>query len=103
LYEATLEGPIMFAIMAFFFWKTDARYQPGKLFGIAALTYGAARFGVEFFREADAQLMEFAQRTGLHMGQWLTIPMLLIGLWLVATAKGRRVRVEPIAGTQSVS
>ncbi|MFT3964709.1 MAG: prolipoprotein diacylglyceryl transferase [Sphingobium sp.] len=103
LYEAVLEGPVMFAILAFFFWKTDARYQPGKLFGIAALSYGAARFGVEFFREADAQLMEFAQRTGLHMGQWLTLPMLAIGLWLVLTAKGRRVRVEPIAGTRSVS
>ncbi|MET0365757.1 MAG: prolipoprotein diacylglyceryl transferase [Sphingobium sp.] len=103
LYEAALEGPLMFAILAFFFWKTEARYQPGKLFGIAALTYGAARFGVEYFREADAQLMEFAERTGLHMGQWLTIPMLLIGLWLVMTAKRRRVRVEAVAGTKSVS
>ncbi|HEX7822162.1 MAG TPA: prolipoprotein diacylglyceryl transferase [Sphingobium sp.] len=103
LYEAVLEGPLMFAILAFFFWRTPARYEPGKLFGIAALTYGAARFGVEFFRESDAQLMEFAQRTGLHMGQWLTIPMLLVGLYLVFTAKGRRVRVESIAGQQSVS
>ena len=103
LYEATLEGPLMFAIMAFFFWRTRARYEPGKLFGVAALVYGAARFFCEYFREADAQLMEFAQRTGLHMGQWLTLPMLVLGLWLVVTAKGRRVRVEPIAGPQSVS
>lgn len=103
LYEAVLEGPVMFAILAWFFWRTDARYQPGKLFGIAALTYGVARFAVEYVREADAQLMEFAERTGLHMGQWLTIPMLLIGLYLVWTAKGRRVRVEPTAGPDSVS
>lgn len=103
LYEAVLEGPVMFAILAFFFWRTSARYQPGKLFGIAALSYGAARFFCEFYREADAQLMEFAERTGLHMGQWLTIPLLVLGLWLVATANGRRVRVEPVAGTRSVS
>lgn len=103
LYEAALEGPLMFAILAFFFWKTKARYEPGKLFGIAALCYGAARFFVEFYREADAQLMEFAQRTGLHMGQWLTIPMLVLGLYLVATAKGRRTRVEPVAGPDSVA
>lgn len=103
LYEATLEGPVMFAIMAFFFWRTNARYEPGKLFGIAAIAYGAARFTCEFFREADEQLMEFAQRTGLHMGQWLTLPMLAVGLWLVWTAKGRRVRVEPTVGTRSVS
>ncbi len=103
LYEAILEGPLLFAILAFFFWKTRARYEPGKLFGIAALGYGAARFFVEYFREADAQLMEFAQRTGLHMGQWLTIPLLVLGVYLVATAKGRRTRVEPIAGTDSVA
>ncbi len=103
LYEALLEGPVMFAILAFFFWKTKARYHPGKLFGIAAISYGAFRFGVEFFREADAQLMEFAARTGLHMGQWLTIPMILIGLYAVATAKSRRERVEPIAGPDSVA
>ena len=103
LYEAVLEGPVMFAILAILFWKTKARYEPGKLFGVAALSYGAARFYVEFYREADAQLMEFAERTGLHMGQWLTIPLLVLGLYLVVTAKGRRTRVEPIAGPDSVA
>jgi len=103
LYEALLEGPLLFAILAFFFWKTNARYQPGKLFGITALGYGAARFFVEYYREADAQLMDFAERTGLHMGQWLTIPMIALGLYLVFTASGRRTRVEPIAGPDSVA
>ncbi|MBT2188559.1 prolipoprotein diacylglyceryl transferase [Sphingobium sp. H33] len=103
LYEATLEGPLMFAILAFFFWKTKARYEPGKLFGIAALTYGAARFFVEFYREADSQLMEFAERTGLHMGQWLSIPLIVLGIYLIATAKGRRTRVEPTVGLDSVA
>ena len=103
LYEAILEGPVMFAILATLFWTTKARYEPGKLFGVAALTYGAARFYVEFYRESDAQLMEFAQRTGLHMGQWLTIPLLVLGAYLVVTAKGRRTRVEPIAGPDSVA
>lgn len=101
LYEAVLEGPLLFAILAWFFWRTNARYEPGKLFGIAALGYGAARFLVEFYREADPQLMEFAERTGLHMGQWLTIPMLVLGLYLVLTARGRRGRVEPVAGQQA--
>jgi len=103
LYEAMLEGPLMFAILAFFFWKTRARYEPGKLFGLAALIYGCARFFVEFYREADEQLMEFAQRTGLHMGQWLSIPLIILGLYLIMTARGRRTRVEPIAGPDSVA
>jgi hypothetical protein len=45
----------------------------------------------------------FAERTGLHMGQWLSIPMILGGLWLMWTANRRRVRVEPIAGSESVA
>ncbi|MDF0542490.1 prolipoprotein diacylglyceryl transferase [Sphingobium sp. H39-3-25] len=103
LYEAGLEGILLFAVLWFAFWKTKARYYPGMLVGLFLLGYGLSRFTVEFFRESDAQLMEFAQRTGLHMGQWLTLPMIAGGLYLIATAKGRRVRVEPIAGSASVS
>lgn len=103
LYEAGLEGLVLFAVLAFAFWKTKARYQPGKLAGIFLLGYGLSRFGVEYFREADPQLMEFAQRTGLHMGQWLTLPMILGGLYLILTAKRRRIRVEATAGLSSVA
>lgn len=103
LYEAGLEGVALFALLWFAFWRTRARYEPGKLVGLFLLGYGAARFTVEYYREADAQLMEFADKTGLHMGQWLTLPMIVGGLYLIATAKRRRVRVEPIAGSASVS
>lgn len=92
LYEAVLEGLLLGLILWFAFWKTRARYQPGMLVGIFLFGYGLARFTVEFFREADAQLMEFAERTGLHMGQWLTLPMILGGLYLILTAKGRAAR-----------
>jgi phosphatidylglycerol---prolipoprotein diacylglyceryl transferase len=103
LYEAGLEGIVLFAILWFLFWKTQARYQPGKLVGWFLLGYGAARFSVEFFREPDEQLTEFAVNTGLHMGQWLCIPMIVGGAYLIATSKGRRKRVEPIAGSASVA
>ena len=53
-------------------------------------------------REPDRQLIAFAQATHLHMGQWLSLPMIIAGLWLMLTAKGRRVRVEPAAGPASV-
>ena len=103
LYEAGLEGVLLFAILWFAFWKTKARYEPGKLVGIFLLGYGSFRFFVEYFREVDAQLMEFAQKSGLHMGQWLCLPMILGGIFLIATAKRRRTRVEPIAGSASVA
>ena len=103
LYEAVLEGPVLFAVLWWLFWKTDARYQPGKLVGAFIFLYGIFRFLVEFVREPDAQLVGFAAETGLHMGQWLSLPMIVGGGWLMWTAKGRRQRVEPIAGTESVA
>ncbi len=103
LYEAVLEGTVLFAILAVMFWKTKARYEPGKLVGAFILFYGLFRFGIEFIREPDSQLVGFAQSTGLHMGQWLSIPMIIGGVYLIATAARRRVRVEPIAGTESIA
>ena len=67
------------------------------------LGYGISRFALEFIRQPDAQLVEFAHMTGMSMGQWLCLPMLAGGAYLVATAKRRRVRVEPIAGGASVA
>ena len=80
--------PLLFALLWFAFWKTKARYDPGKLVGLFVLGYGIARFTVEFFREPDSQLRAFAEHTGLHMGQWLCVPMLLFGAWLMARARG---------------
>jgi phosphatidylglycerol:prolipoprotein diacylglycerol transferase len=103
LYEAALEGIVLFAILAWMFWRTEARYQPGKLVGAFIFFYGIFRFAIEFVREPDTQLVEFAQATGLHMGQWLSLPMILGGLYLMLTAKKRRVRVEPTLGSASVA
>lgn len=103
LYEAGLEGLLLMIVLWLMFWKTQARYAPGKLVGTFLLGYGLSRFCVEFFRQPDAQLTEFAQATGFSMGQWLTIPMIIGGLYLILTANRRRQRIEPIAGGQSVA
>jgi phosphatidylglycerol:prolipoprotein diacylglycerol transferase len=101
LYEAGLEGIALFALLWFLFWKTDARYQPGKLVGTFLVGYGLSRFSLEWFREPDAGLEHLSW--GLTMGQTLTVPMLIGGAWLIATAKSRRIRVEPTAGPASVA
>ncbi len=103
LYEALLEGLVLFAILWIMFWKTQARYQPGKLVGAFIFFYGIFRFAIEFVREPDAQLSAFAEASGLHMGQWLSLPMIVGGLYLMMTAERRRQRIEPIAGTESVA
>lgn len=101
LYEAGLEGIILFAILWFAFWNTRARYEPGKLVGLFLVGYGLSRFIVEFFREPDEGLGILSW--GLTMGQTLTVPMLLGGIYLILTAKNRRQRVDPIAGGESVA
>jgi phosphatidylglycerol:prolipoprotein diacylglycerol transferase len=104
IYEALLEGVMLFVILWWMFWKTEARYQPGKLVGAFICFYGLFRFAIEFVREPDAQFTgTFVEATGLHMGQWLSLPMILGGLYLMLTAKKRRVRVEPTAGSASVA
>jgi phosphatidylglycerol---prolipoprotein diacylglyceryl transferase len=96
LYEAALEGLFLMALLVFMFWKTRARYQPGRLVGAFILAYGLIRFGLEFVREPDQHLVGFAQATHLHMGQWLSLPMILGGAYLVLTAKKREGRVQPV-------
>lgn len=86
LYEAGLEGALLVVVMLLLFWKTGARFRTGLLVGVFTAGIAAARFTVEFFRQPDAQLTEFAQNTGLSMGQWLTIPLIIVGLALVARA-----------------
>ena len=103
LYEAVFEGLLMAAILWPLFWKTDARYKPGFLFGMAALIYGGARFTIEYSRQPDTQLQWLADQTGFSMGQFLTMPMIVLGLFLVFTANKRRQRVEPVMGGNSVA
>ena len=97
LYQAGLEGLAMAAIMLSLFWLTRARWKPGLLVGVFTAGIAVARFINEFFRQPDAQLTEFAARSGLSMGQWLSIPMILIGLGIVAYAiSGKTGTAKPV-------
>jgi phosphatidylglycerol:prolipoprotein diacylglycerol transferase len=89
LYEALLEGALVIAILLPLFWKTRARFRPGLLVGAFTVLVASARFVVEFFREPDAQLAYVVAETGLSRGQWLSIPLILAGLGLVAWALWR--------------
>jgi phosphatidylglycerol:prolipoprotein diacylglycerol transferase len=96
LYEAGLEGLALIVLLLWMFWKTEARWRPGLLVGTFTFGIALARFGVEFFREPDAQLADFALRTGLSMGQWLTIPLMAIGLFFLIRAS-----LRPRAGSEA--
>jgi len=79
-----LEGALLFLILWYLRNKTDKAMQPGFLTGIFIGGYGLARFAVEFFREPDAHLgFLFA---GATMGQMLSLPLVLLGAYLVLRA-----------------
>jgi phosphatidylglycerol:prolipoprotein diacylglycerol transferase len=90
LYEALLEGALMIAIMLPLFWKTRARFRTGLMMGVFVAGTTIARFIVEFFREPDPQLEQFAHDTGLSMGQWLSLPMVAAGIALLTCALRKR-------------
>lgn len=83
LYQAGLEGLLLLMVLLYLFWRTGARFRTGMLVGTFTFGMGLARFINEFFRQPDAHLTEFAQSTGLSMGQWLSIPMIIVGIGLV--------------------
>jgi len=79
LYEALLEGVVLFLVL----WAFSARPKPrGSVTGLFLLLYGLFRFMVEFFRQPDFQI-GFVAMDWLTMGQILSLPMILIGAWLL--------------------
>lgn len=81
LYQFALEGLLLFLVLQ---WLARRPRPVGFLSGIFLVGYGVARFVVEFFREPDAFLGLLA--LGWSMGQWLSLPMVLLGFVLVFRA-----------------
>jgi phosphatidylglycerol:prolipoprotein diacylglycerol transferase len=81
LYEAALEGLLLFAVLQLFAWRPRTPADAGRLAGIFLFGYGLARSFVELFREPDPQLGYLWG--GLTMGQLLSLPLILGGLLLL--------------------
>ena len=90
LYEFGLEGLLLFAIL----WTYALRPRPpAAVSGLFLLGYGLARFLVEYTREPDSFLGLLAG--GLSMGQWLSLPMILIGAAMMLWAYARARKEQP--------
>ncbi len=81
LYEA-LCYLILFYILWKFYWKSDKKEKTGFLFGVFMIGLWSARFFIEFFKEAQVDGRE-DWIFSLNTGQVLSIPLILIGLWLM--------------------
>jgi phosphatidylglycerol:prolipoprotein diacylglycerol transferase len=85
LYEASLEGLLLFLIVWWFTSKPRPRLAPTGLF---LIVYGFARFTVEWVRLPDANI-GYLLGDWLTMGMLLTIPMILVGAAMMAFAYRR--------------
>ena len=79
LYEALLEGVVLFIILFALSRKTPARPR-GTFFGTFLLFYGFFRFMVEFIRQPDAQIGYLLGTQWFTMGQALSIPLMVAGI-----------------------
>jgi phosphatidylglycerol---prolipoprotein diacylglyceryl transferase len=87
LYEAALEGALLFAVLAVAVWRFKSLRKPGLTAGIFLIGYALCRTFVENFREPDSFV------TGLPgwltMGMLLSIPMIALGGWLIWRTRGQ--------------
>ena len=97
LYQAGLEGLLLGILLIALFWKTRARYRAGLLVGLFTVGMGVGRFVNEFFREPDAHLANRVVETGLSQGQWLSIPMIAVGVIVLVYSLLR----QPVGGAKS--
>jgi phosphatidylglycerol:prolipoprotein diacylglycerol transferase len=88
LYEATLEGVVLFIVLAIVM-RSGALRRPGVVTGAFLVGYGIARIACEFFREPDVQVGFLWGSQWLTMGMLLCIPLILIGLAILAFALRR--------------
>lgn len=71
---------LVFLILWYIYWKTDKKNQRGFLFGAFFVLLFTVRFFVEFVKEAQ---VEGREEWMLNTGQWLSIPMILAGLYFI--------------------
>ena len=81
LYEAVLEGAVPFVILYLLWRQEGLRHRAGFLTGVFLAGYAVARTIAELFRQPDTHLGFLLG--GTTMGQWLSVPMLVLGLYLI--------------------
>jgi phosphatidylglycerol---prolipoprotein diacylglyceryl transferase len=95
IYEALLEGLVIFVIMLV---MVRRRRPDGVLVGWMLTLYGVFRIFVEFFREPDVQIGFLPG--GITLGQLLSVPLVVLGLWLIWRARGKAADVEVPPGRE---
>ena len=89
IYEA-LVYLLVFGITMFLYFKTDAKDRKGLITGVGILIIFLFRFFVEYVKNVQvASEIAMRENTGLILGQWLSIPFIIWGIWLIVNALRR--------------
>ena len=108
LYEAVLEGLVIFVVMLIISRKNNPPRPRGTFLGVFLILYGVFRFAIEFVRQPDAQIGYLLGTDWLTMGQVLSLPLVVVGVaLLIWAAKTRlpqtgvpvRAEVQPVPET----
>lgn len=73
----------LFALLFWLYWKRNAECRPGLLFGIFLFVLFTCRFLIEFVKNNQ---VDFEANMSLNMGQWLSVPFMILGLFFIARA-----------------
>jgi phosphatidylglycerol:prolipoprotein diacylglycerol transferase len=92
IYEA-LSYLVLFSMLSFVFFKTSAAQRRGLVFGLFLIGLFTARFFIEYVKEVQ---VSFEQGMTLNMGQWLSLPLIGVGLFFV----GKALYTKEEAGTE---
>lgn len=79
----------LFGLLMWMYWKRNAERRPGLIFGVFLTVLFLSRFLIEFIKNPQE---EFERDMMLNMGQWLSVPFILLGVYMIV----RAMRREPV-------
>lgn len=92
IYEALCYIAIFFVLIWLYFGRDMARKHPGFMFGVGLIGIFVSRFFIEYIKNPQE---EFETSMALHMGQWLSVPFVILGMVMIVLSLRKKLIPEP--------
>lgn len=93
IYEALIYL-VVFGVCMHMYWKTNAKNRKGLITGVGITIIFISRFLIEYIKNVQVEFeITLRENTGLILGQWLSIPFIIWGIWLIVSALKREPEV----------
>ncbi len=83
---------LIFAALWWYYFRSKGKPEPGFLFGVFLITVFGIRFLIEFIKEPQ---VGFERDMALNMGQWLSVPFAILGMWLIYRSRRPSAATSP--------